>query len=319
MELKYLRCAVAVADELHFGRAARELEMLPSALGRQIRMLEDELGVPLFERTTRAVSLTAEGQDFIAEARRILDRIDSLAGRFNRQERALHRPLRLGAIDSAAAGLVPDILSELRARNPSTTVLLTEDKTIRLLPKLLSGSLDIAIVRPGALMNARLTSRHIGYETPVVAMPSDHPLADRTLLSIHDIAELPMIVPERRSRPHSHDLTMKLFNEAGLVPRIAQIADEKQTILNMVSAGIGSAIVPQWSARLVQSGVTFHELAGLSPIQARRLPLAAVWQRRVRDRSRDELLDVLAEVVAGSLRKGGLSEDGLGVGAGGTD
>ncbi|WP_185983880.1 LysR family transcriptional regulator [Aureimonas mangrovi] len=297
MDVRQLRCVVTVAEELHFGRAARRLDILPSALGRLVRLLEDELGVPLFERTTRTVSLTPEGQEFAAEARHILDNLESLAGRFRREGRVSHRPVRLGAIDSAAAGLVPELLAELRSTRPSTTVILTEDKSIRLLPKLLSGSLDLAIVRPGAAPNPRLTSMHLLYETPVVAIHGDHPLAGKERLTVTDIAELPMIVPERRSRPHSHDLTIKLFEEAGLVPTIAQIAEEKQTILNMVAAGIGAAIVPRWSSRLVQSGVAFRKLSDISDTQSRRLPLALVWQKNVRDGDRDRLADVLQTLV----------------------
>lgn len=298
MDVKQLRCVVAAADEMHFGRAARTLDMLPAALGRQVRLLEEELGVSLFERTTRSVMLTAEGQELVRDARQILEGIASLAQRFRDRAGTLPRPLRVGAIDSAAAVLMPELIARMRQRDPALSVLLTEDKSIRLLPKLLSGGLDLAVVRPGASLNTRLKSHHLLFETPVVAIPAKHPLAQRSRLSVRDIADLPMIVPERRSRPHSHDLTMKLFEEAGLIPRIAQIAEEKQTILNMVSAGIGGAIVPQWSAKLVQSGVAFRNLADLTPAQEKRLPLAVVWQRHVRDAGRDKLLEVLDELVA---------------------
>ncbi len=112
-------------------------------------------------------------------------------------------------------------------------------------------------------------------------------------MSIAALADVAMIIPERRSRPHSHDLTMKLFAEQGLTPRIAQVAEEKQTILNMVSAHIGAAIVPLWSARLAVPGVVFRPLEGRSASGVDRLPLAVAWQAHVRDTNRDLLLNLL--------------------------
>ena len=298
MDIRQLRSAVAAADELHFGRGARTLGIAPAALGRHIRDLEMELGLPLFERTTRAVSLTAEGQEFVVEGRRILREIDALAGSFRGRARSPSRTLRVGTIDSAAIWLVPRTVARLHEQAPTMTSLLVEDKTIRLLPKLLSGSIDLAIVRLATSENPRFHVQHLIYETPVVALPADHVLASRTRLSVRDIADVPLIVPDRRTRPHSHDLTMKLFEENRLVPKIAQVAEEKQTILNLVAAGVGGAIVPVWSTTLVQSGVVFREFETLSDEQRRRLPLSAVWLSHVRDTARDLFLASLEHVLA---------------------
>lgn len=298
MDLRQLRCVVALADTMHFGQAARTLDMLPAAFGRQIRALEEELGLTLFLRTTRTVALTAEGHAFAREARAIVEAADDLAGRFRERGRTISPVIRLGAIDSAAAGLVPALIRDLRAVDPAIAIELTEDKSIRLIPKLLSGRLDLAIVRPGARLDPRLRLRLLLYETAVVALPAGHALAERDALPVADMAEMGMIIPERRSRPHSHDLTMKLFEEAGLAPRIAQIAEEKQTILNMVAAGIGAAIVPLWSARIAAPGVVFRPLSGMSGRDAGRLPLAVAWQAHVRDTSRDRLLDLLVGNLA---------------------
>lgn len=294
MELRQIRCVLAVAEAMHFGKAARTLDMMPAALGRQVRFLEDELGVPLFERTTRSVTLTLEGRAFIAEASAILERADALLDGFRDRGRAENRVIRLGAIDSAAAGLVPTLIHDLHEIDPGLTVQLTEEKSIRLLPKLLSGRLDLAIVRPGASLDPRLRTRFLLYETAVVALPADHPLGSGSCVSVSELRDVPMIIPERGSRPHSHDLTMKLFEDVGLTPRIAQIAEEKQTILNMVAASIGAAIVPLWAARLAISGVSFLKLADISGNAAKRLPLSVVWQAHVRDANRDRLIDLLA-------------------------
>ena len=148
MDLHHLRCFVAAAEELHFGRAAQRLDMLPSALGRFIRLLEDDLGTRLMTRTTRSVALTDDGAVLLKEARALLVQADALAGRFRTRGRKRAAIIRVGAIDSAAAGLLPRLLHDFRKRQPDVTVQLVEEKTVRLLPRLLSGRLDLAFVRP---------------------------------------------------------------------------------------------------------------------------------------------------------------------------
>lgn len=293
MDLHQLRCFVATAEELHFGRAARRLDMLPSALGRQVRLLEEDLGVALLTRTTRNVALTPEGLTLLDEARDLLAHADRIAGQFRGRARHRAANLRIGAIDSAAAGLIPVFLGDFRKRHPGITVQLVEDKTIRLLPRLLSGRLDLALVRPPETIDKALEVRLLFHETAIVALPERHHLARRASLKVADLAGEPLIVPERRSRPHSHDLTTKLFAEAGLQARIAQVAEEKQTIINLVAAEIGLAIVPRWTARLAPAGVRFVPLKTGRQGTMTKLPLAAAWVRQTRDPARDAALAVL--------------------------
>jgi len=293
MDLHQLRCFVAAAEELHFGKAAYRLEMLPSALGRYIRLLEEDLGTRLMMRTTRSVALTDDGSVLLKEARNLLAQADGIAIKFRTRGREQATTVRVGAIDSAAAGLLPMLLHDFRARCPDVTVELVEDKTIRLLPRLLSGRLDLAFVRPPENPDKRLEFQLLFHETAVVAMSEHHPLATRKRVSIADLAEQPLIVPERRSRPHSHDLTIKLFAEAGLKARVAQVADEKQTIVNLVAAELGVAIVPRWTARMATRGVRFVALKPSGDAEMKRLPLAAAWIAGSRDVVRDEMLATL--------------------------
>lgn len=294
MDLHELRCFVAVAEELHFGRAAQRLGMLPSALGRHVRMLEEDLGTRLLARTTRNTALTDEGAMLFDEARNLVSQADDLAARFRTRGRSQAATLRVGAIDTAAAGLIPPLLHDFRERRPDVAVQLIEDKTIRLLPRLLSGRLDLAFVRPPDSPDKRLEFLFLFHETAVVAVPIGHPLADRERLGIEDLAKEPLIVPERRSRPHSHDLTIKLFAEAGLPARVAQIAEEKQTIVNLVAAQLGVAIVPRWTSRMATPGVRYIPLVEAAG-STNKLPLAAAWIRGSRDAVRDEMLIMLRE------------------------
>ncbi|WP_422035991.1 LysR family transcriptional regulator [Reyranella sp.] len=294
MDLHQLRCFLAVADELHFGRAARRLEMLPSALSRDIRLLETSLGTRLLLRTTRNVMLSQDGAAFVDDARALVTRADALAAEVRERGRRRARSLiRIGAIDTAAAGLVPALLRDFRELHPSAAVQLVEDKTIRLVPKILSGRLDIAFIRPPEQLDKRIEWLMLFHETPVVAVPSRHRLAGRRRLSIEALAGEPMIVPDRSSRPHSHDLTIKLFERAGLRPNLSQIAEEKQTIVHLVAAGLGLAIVPRRASGLGVAGVRFVPLASRETAGLDLLPMAAAWLRNSRDPLRDELLALL--------------------------
>ena len=295
MELHQLRCFLAAAEQLHFGRAAQQLQMLPSALGRQIRLLEDDLGTQLFARTTRAVSLTEDGATLLRDARAILARVEAAENNLRNRSRAgVARRLRVGAIDSAAAGLLPPLLRDFCAKHPEIAVQLREDKTVRLLPKILTGALDLAFVRPPERPDKRLEFRDLLQETAIVAFPQRHALAGKKSITLADIAEEAMLVPDRRSRPHSHDLTINLFEQAGLTPRVVQVADEKQTIVNLVATRLGVAIVPRWTARMAVPGVRFVPLRLKPKGPVGRLPLAAAWLRGSRDPARDAMLAVLA-------------------------
>ncbi len=294
MELHQLRCFLAVAEELHFSNAAQRLGMQPSALGRNIRLLEEDLGTRLLTRTTRSVELTADGAVLLDDARKLLAEAERIHKFFRGRERRQSKIFRLGAIDSASAGLVPLLLHDFREAHPGIAVQLVEDKSVRLLPRLLSGSLDLALVRPPEIADKNLEFMFLFHETAVVAVPEGHELANKASVSVKDLANQPLIAPDRRSRPHSHDLTMKLFAEAGLQARVAQLAEEKQTIVNLVAAQLGVAIVPRWTSRMAVQGVRYIPL-NVETGTLQRLPLAAAWMHGSRDTARDELLATLRQ------------------------
>lgn len=295
MDLHQLRCFVAVAEDLHFGRAAQRLDMLPAALGRHVRLLEESLVTVLFTRTTRTVALTPDGADFLAEAKDLLTRADALTRSFRERGHRKALSLRLGAIDTAAAGLVPLLLQDFRARSPGIRVELVEDKTIRLLPRLLSGRLDLALVRPPLRSSSQIEIMPLFHESVVVAVQAGHRLARRKSLTIEALVDEPLIVPDRRSRPHSHDLTTKLFAQVGIRPAIAQVAGEKQTIVNLVAAGLGIALVPRWTSRMSVPGVRYVKLSFDPSDELDVLPLAAAWLRGARDPARDAMIETLKE------------------------
>ena len=297
MDIRQLRCFVAVAETLHFGNAARQLNMLPASLSRHIRLLEEEFGAKLFARTTRDVSLTEAGALAVEPVRELIERYEKLADAVRRKGAVEGSVLRIGSIDSASIGLLPQLLHDFSREHPGIEVEILEQKGIRLMPKLLSGRLAVAFLRSPDTPDPRLEVRHLFSESTVVAVPEGHRLAARRALTVKDMADEPLIVPDRRSRPHSHDLTMRLFVSAGYTARVAQIAEEKQTIVNLVGAGIGLAIVPRWISRLSVEGVRYVPLRARSASTDGRLDLSAAWLRGIRDPVRDRLITTLARHI----------------------
>ena len=284
MDSKLLECFTAVAADLHFGRAAQRLEIHPSALGRNIRLLEEELGVRLFSRTTRNVHLTDSGQALLSEARYLLKHMNEVKHKVRNKAESSERVFRLGAMDSAATGLVPPLLHDFHVIQPNIEVVLIEDKSVRLLPKLLSGALDLAFVRPPYFSNkSDFDFDFLLKEATVVALPKAHPLAQQNQVTVPDLDGVPLILPSARSRPHSYNLTMRLFTDAGLHPNIVQQAEEKHTIINLVGAEIGAALVPYWTSRITLESVVYRPLVDADGQIIRELPLAAAWVRGTED------------------------------------
>lgn len=295
MELNQLRCFIAVADALHFGHAAQQLDMLPSALGRHIKLLEEDLGTRLLSRSTRNVSLTPHGAMFLDEVRDIVARADQLQARFKQLARQNAGRLRIGAIDSAVVSLVPHILHAFRACWPEVEIQILEDKSSKLLPKLKSGRLDLIFIRPMENMDDALENQFLFYEDVVLAISDKHRLAQCKEIHVDDLMNVPLIVPERRVRPHSYDLTMSLFDSVSFKPQLVKIADEKQTIINMVAAELGAAIMPKWVARMLALNVKFIPLAPEYQNIRMKLPMSAVWVKNSRDETRDNMMKVVMQ------------------------
>jgi DNA-binding transcriptional LysR family regulator len=301
MDLKQLRCFVAVAEELHFGRAAERLHMASTALGRQIRVLEEDLDVRLFSRTTRSVVLTRAGAVFLDEARDILSRTKSAAHIARAAAAAQEDELRIGALDTAAADLLPNVLLGFRARYPHVRIQLLEWTTSKQLQGLVSGRLDIGFLRP-PVNEPELQWEFLLQEKLLVAMPADHPLAAQRLVDLRSLLEEPLILPTRKARPCTYNLVMRYFEGVGVRPNVIQEAAEKQTIVSMVAAGIGLALVPEWVAKLRVPGVVYQPLdyvvAEPPPPEAL---LGVCWRKHQRLSVRDHFLEFLrATRVAGT-------------------
>lgn len=297
MDVRQLRCFIAVAEELHFGRAAERLGLAPPALSRQISTLEDELGAVLLTRTTRQVALTRAGLVLLEEAKSILARMDHISRAVREASLASGKMLRIGAIDAASASFVPEALMAFRERYPGIQIKFVEAMTASLIQMLEAGKLDLALTRPPR-KPSDCAFEVLRVERPIVVLNERHPLAAREHLTMRDLVGEPFVVPSKRIRPFAYDLVMAYFESVGAVPNVSIEATEKPAMMSAVAAGLGMALAPDWVSRLSFPGVTMRRLRGalLDPPPPGAL-VGIAWRPQQRLDPRDDFLAILRESV----------------------
>lgn len=260
MELRHLRAFVAVADELHFGRAATRLGISQPPLSRQIMQLERHLEVELFRRHSRRVELTAAGRILLEDARRILEqasRIDRLAALASQGETGR---LRVGVVGSALYGSVPSRLAAFRRQTPGVRLSVEAAVTPDLLNALKDDRLDIAFVRPPVTLLG-LAHCKVDEEPLIAAVSSTHPLSTRPVVRLNELADEPFVLFPRRLGAGYWDLIVGACREAGFVPDIAREAAEIHTIIGLVAAGLGVSLPPASASNLRLPGVRYVNLS----------------------------------------------------------
>lgn len=256
MELRHYTSFVAVAEELHFRRAAERLHVSQPPLSRRISQLEAELGVQLFERTSRRVALTAAGEAFLDEARRVLAAVDRSITTVRRVGAGEIGRLALGFVASAVADLLPHILHRFRSVAPDVEVELRELTTKLQIEALTAGTIDVGIARD--LDDGEgLACVPIRTEPLIAALPAGHRLAATRVIQLAELADEPFIVLPRASIPRVHDHVLSLCRTAGFSPTVAQEAQQFPTILSLVEAQIGIAIVPEPVRQFRTTGVAY--------------------------------------------------------------
>lgn len=246
LDLDLLAAFVAVAEERHFGRGAQRLHLAQPVISRRIQRLEAAVGVALIERTTRHVALTDAGTAFLDDARQLLHDVDLSIARARRISQGLLGNLTIGFVESAAFELLAPLLRQLAARVPDVTLELREMSTEQQLADL-HADVDIAIVRElGAhdLEDEGLASQPLLVERLHVALPATHRLADRSTVRLAELAGLPFVLFPRPPVPRLHDHLLAVCGEAGFQPVISAHASQYPTMLAMVAAARGIALVP---------------------------------------------------------------------------
>jgi DNA-binding transcriptional LysR family regulator len=297
MDVRQLRCFIAVAEELHFGRAAERLGLAPPALSRQISTLEEELGAALLTRTTRQVALTRAGLVLLEEGRAILARMDYAARAVRDAALASGKVLRIGAIDAASSSFVPDALVAFRERYPGVEIKFVEAMTAPLIQMLEAGKLDLALTRPPR-KPTDCAYEVLRVERPIVVLNEEHPLAARDDLTMRDLVGEAFVVPSKRIRPFAYDLVMAYFESVGTVPNVVIEATEKPAMMSAVAAGLGMALAPDWVSRLSFPRVTLRRLRGamLDPPPPGAL-VGVAWRPHQKLSARDDFLAILRESV----------------------
>lgn len=267
MELRHLRYFRAVAEELHFGRAAQRLHIAQPPLSQQIKQLEDELGVALFVRSTRRVELTPAGAVYLGRVVEILDAVDAAGGQAQRVADGLEGHLTIGCVGSATYSLLPRLVRALRDELPGVEVsvrgeMLAPDQIVALT----AGQIDVALLRP-PLSGPDLHVEHIRADRLIVALPDTHRLAGRASLSVADLADDDVIAHAGHGRSVMNSVVAQLWTDAGFVPRVRHEVSETSTLITLVAAGLGVAVVPEPTAALDLAGVTFAELTPAASVE----------------------------------------------------
>ena len=266
MELRHLRYFVTVAEELHFGRAAKKLHISQPPLSMQIRAPEAELGVTLFNRTQRSVALTQAGNALLGEARHILARVDQAVLMTRRVSRGEIGELAIGFISVADYNVLPVVLREFRRAFPLVNLTLRESTTDAQIRDLLAGRIDVGFVLP-PINEPSLESLPILREPLIAALPDKHPLARKAgKLVLEKLKDAPFILFPRPYAPGLYDDVVSCCKAAGFSPRVEQEAIQMQTIVSLVSAELGVALIPASLTNLRRMGVTYKELKAGSPL-----------------------------------------------------
>jgi DNA-binding transcriptional LysR family regulator len=260
VELRHLRYFLAVAEEKHFGRAAKRLGIAQPPLSRQIQALEGELGFELLDRSRRRVEVTAAGAVLSRHAQQVLTAID--AGVREARRAALGETGRLAIGYSASVALTgfTELLREFRTRSPGVDLVLRELPAQAQIEALVGGTIDVGFIR-GSVTDSSLASRRVRREPLVVALPVAHPLAGKQRISLSQVAHEPFVCFPRALGPAFFDLLMRLCHEAGFTPHIAQEATQLD-IVSLVAAGFGVALVPASIRAARRPGVAFVSIAG---------------------------------------------------------
>lgn len=274
-DIRQLRHFIAVAERLHFGRAATALRISQPPLSRSIQDLEQRLGAMLLARTRRRVELTPEGAHFLVQARRTVAQLEDAVVEVRRMAAGESGRLRLGFVPLADYGVLPGLLKAFKAAHAGVALALREMLSPEQVAALSAGELDFGILVP-PVSGPDLEHVVIARERFVAALPLHHPLSrSRGRIPVRNLAGEPFVMVPREFAPGLHDIVTALAAGAGFTPHVAQEAIEMQTVVSLVSSGLGVALVPQSVASLGRRGVVYRELADRHP----RLELWLVWRR----------------------------------------
>lgn len=260
LELRHLRYFSAVARELSFSRAAEQLHIAQPPLSRQIRSLEDELGAVLIDRSARPLRLTPAGRFFQIQAQQILDRMDEVQRATTRIAGGGRTWYGLGFVPSTLYGALPEVIRRFRKAQPAVELSLFEMTTIEQIEALKAGRIDIGFGRL-RIEDDGISGELVRNEPVLAALPEKHRLLEHNNLTLAKLAAEPLILYPAKPRPSYADQVLEIFHSRGLKPVIALEANEVQTAIGLVVAGLGYTLVPGSVKALDRAGVVYVALS----------------------------------------------------------
>ncbi len=273
MEFRQLEYFIAVAEELHFGRAARRMNISQPPLSMQIKNLEEELGARLFHRTSRRVELTRAGRVFLRGAREVLKKAVDTAAETRDVALGNAGRISVGFVGPAMEGGLPRALRLFRERHPRIKLALNELATSEQLKAITAGRLQVGFIRPFEHDLSGFRSEPLWQEPYTLVMRPESPLSKRKRVPLEALREEPLIMFPRSEHPGLYDRLTESFLKAGFQPRISQEARTKHTTVALVAAGIGVALVPESTARLSRQDIVHRPVDGDLPM----VEISMVW------------------------------------------
>jgi len=295
IELRHLRYFIAVAEELHFGRAAARLRISQPPLSQQIQMLEQNLGVRLLARTNRSVALTAAGQQFLTDSRLILSQVDEAASRALRLHQGHSGELKIGFTSSAPfIKTVSESLSTFRRQYPDVHIQMREINTREQIAPLNDGELELGLMR-NTKLPATLDWTQILREPLRLLVHRDHPLSQAGAVSLRQLADEPFVFFDPQVGTGLYGDILDLLQRHGVSPYITQEVGEAMTIISLVSAGLGVSILPASFQRVRLSDVVWV------PIQEQEAQ-SALWLVWARHRELSQAARHIYDLLTGQPR-----------------
>jgi DNA-binding transcriptional LysR family regulator len=301
MELRHLRYVVAVAEELHFSRAARRLNMSQPPLSQQILQLEEELGTKLFERNKRVVKLTEAGHIFVDEARRTLAQADYAAKVAIQAGRGGVGQLSIGATVALDGHILVDVLRAFTKTHPNVHLLLRKMDTVSQVQALRDGRIDVGFLLP-PVEDGAIAVKPAWREEMVIALPEKHRLSRHRTLPLRALVGEPYIMFSRNMHRDYHDQIGAFFRNIGATLNVVHEADTIHTTRILVAAGLGVSVLPAFSQADRRFGIAFRKIHGPSPKRI----IQIAHRRDSRSELLNSFLSVVTAVTAARLRRGRL-------------
>ncbi|MBD8490304.1 LysR family transcriptional regulator [Echinicola sp. CAU 1574] len=288
MEIRQLKYFMVLSEELHFHKAAEKLCIVQPALSKQLKLLEEELGIALLQRDKRNVKLTAAGKYFKAEIRVILDQLELVKSHTRLIQEGEKGEIRIGYVGSCIHTFLPDVLTEMHNSFPHIQTYLNEMTSFTQLKAIKNGELDIAFLRnpyPDPLYGSQLVFR----ETFSLVLPENHPTDEHNFQELSQLADEEFILPTRADGELYYRLQLSICEDSGFSPRIAHETVHGHTVLNLVGHGLGITFLPTSFKEVSNAAVKFIPLPNIN----QRAEITALWNKENPNPSLKKLLNFI--------------------------